>query len=329
MRYATFAAPGGPEVLIIADGPVPAPRAGEVLIRVHTAGLNGADLHQRAGHYPPPPDASPILGLEVSGEITAIGSDVGSWRVGDAVCALTPGGGYAEYVTVPAGQCLPIPQGLTLQQAAAIPEVAFTVWINVFEIGRLQAGETFLVHGGSSGIGTFAIQLAKARGARVMATAGTARKCEVCRALGADIAINHREQDFVVEVSAATDGRGADVILDMVGGDYTARNVRTLAVEGRLVQISTIRGNAAEIHWSEIMRRRATLTGSHLRPRTAEAKARVAAVLRESVWPLLDSGRIVPVIDTVFPFAQVAEAHRYLEAGDHIGKVLLAVGAGR
>ena len=316
---------GGPEVMYLDECPVPEPRVGEVLIRVHTAGVNRGDLHQRAGTYPPPPDASPILGLEVSGHVAAIGAGVDGWKVGDAVCALVPGGGYADYVLTPAPQCLPVPAGLTLTQAGALPEAVFTVWINVFELGRLQPRETFLVHGGSSGIGTMAIQMASALGSRVLTTAGDERKCGFCRSIGADVAINHGKEDFVEAVLGATGGAGVDVVLDMVGGDYTERNLRVLAPEGRVVQISALKGSNVEISLSEVMRKRATITGSYLRPRTIEAKGRVAEAVRRRVWPLLESKRISPIIDRVFPLEQVADAHRHLEGGQHIGKVLLDV----
>jgi putative PIG3 family NAD(P)H quinone oxidoreductase len=316
---------GGPDVMYLDECPLPEPGAGEVLVRVHTAGVNRGDLHQRAGTYPPPPDASPILGLEVSGRVAAIGAGADGWKLGDAVCALVPGGGYADFVLTPAPQCLPVPAGLTLEQAAALPEAVYTVWINVFELGRLRPGESLLVHGGSSGIGTMAIQVASALGSRVLTTAGDARKCAFCRSIGADVAINYRMDDFVEAVLGATNGAGVDVVLDMVGGDYTDRNIRALATEGRLVQISTLKGNRVEISLSEVMRRRATITGSYLRPRTIEAKGRVAEEVRRTVWPLLESKRISPIIDRVFPLERVADAHRHLEAGGHIGKVLLAV----
>ena len=325
MRYVGVSGPGGPEVMEMHDGPVPVPRAGEVLIRVGTAEVNRPDLSQRAGTYPPPPDASPILGLEVAGHITALGADVLGWTVGDAVCALVPGGGYAEFVAAPAAHCLPVPAGLTVEQAAALPEGAFTVWSNVFDRGRLKAGETFLVHGGTSGIGTMAIQLAHALGSRVFATGGGKAKCDFCVSLGAEIAVDRHSEDFVAEVLRATDGKGVDVVLDMAGGDYTARNLAALATDGRIVQIAVLRGAKVEISLVDIMRKRATITGSTLRPRTIEAKGRIAAALCKTVWPLIVNKKVSPVIDRVFPFADVVEAHRYLERGEQIGKVLLTV----
>lgn len=324
MRYVQITQPGGPEAMSIAEGPLPDPAPHEVLIQVHAAGVNRPDLMQREGKYPPPPDASPILGLEVAGTVFAKGAEA-RWEIGDRVCALVPGGGYAEFCRVPAAQCLPVPQNLSFTQAAGIPETFFTVWANVFQLGRLQAGERFLVHGGTSGIGTTAIQLAKAFGTQVVATAGTAEKCEACRQLGADFALNYREVKFEEEILRLAGG--VDVILDMIGGDYTARNLDCLAMDGRLVYIATQRGAEVNVNLFKIMRKRITLTGSLLRPRTVEEKGRIAAELRERVWPLLESGAVRPVIDRVFPFEQVRDAHAYLERGEHIGKVILDVKA--
>jgi putative PIG3 family NAD(P)H quinone oxidoreductase len=325
MRYVEAEKPGGPDVLRVAERETPHAGPGEVLIRVAFAGLNGADLHQRAGKYPPPPGASPVLGLEVSGEISMIGKGVTTWRAGDRVCALVPGGGYAEYCVAPAVHCLPIPKGLTLEQGAALPEVTFTVWTNVFEIGRLQPGETLLVHGGASGIGTTAIQIAKAFGSRVFTAAGSDQKCAFLRLLGADFAVNRRTHDWLAEVLAASDNKGVNVILDMVGGEYTQKNILALALDGRIVQISTLGGMKAEIDLREIMRRRAVLTGSHLRPRTVEEKGRIAKTVQEKLWPLYESGKVKPIIDRTFPLEEVADAQRLLENGSHIGKVLLRI----
>jgi len=323
MTAIEIAKPGGPEALQPARRPVPAPGAGEVLIRVVAAGINRPDILQRQGGYPPPPGASDIPGLEVAGRIVAVGDGTEPWQVGDPVCALVAGGGYAEYCIAPAAQCLPLPGKLDMTQAAALPETFFTVWTNVFDRGRLKSGETFLVHGGSSGIGTTAIQLAHAFGARVIATAGSAEKCAACRKLGADIAINYRDEDFVAKSMEATGGRGADVILDMVGGDYILRNLKCLAVEGRLVQIAFLKGSTAEINLLPLMLKRQTVTGSTLRPRSVAEKGVIAESLREKVWPLLEAGRIAPVIHATFPLAQAAEAHRLMESSAHVGKIVL------
>jgi len=320
-------APGPPEVLRPARRPVAPPGPGEVLIRVAAAGVNRPDVLQRQGHYPPPPGASDIPGLEVAGEVAAVGGGATEWRVGDAVCALVAGGGYAEYCLAPAPQCLPLPKGLGAVEAAGIPETFFTVWNNVFERGRLVSGETLLVHGGGSGIGTTAIQMARALGARVLATAGSAEKCAACLSLGAARAINYREEDFVAAVVAATEGRGADVILDMVGGDYIPRNLDCLALEGRLVLIALPRGARAELNFTSMLHRRLTITGSSLRPRTVEQKGAIARALRERVWPLLESGQVRPVIHARFPLAEAAAAHRLMEAGAHIGKIVLVTGS--
>jgi putative PIG3 family NAD(P)H quinone oxidoreductase len=318
--------PGPPEVLRPARRPVVPPGPGEVLIRVAAAGVNRPDVLQRQGHYPPPPGASDIPGLEVAGEVAAVGHRVTEWRLGDAVCALVAGGGYAEYCVAPAPQCLPVPKGLTAIEAAAIPETFFTVWTNVFERGRLVAGETLLVHGGASGIGTTAIQMARALGARVFATAGSAEKCAACVALGAERAIDYRDQDFVAVVKETTEGRGVDVILDMVGGDYIPRNLDSLALEGRLVLIALQRGARAELNFTSVLQRRLTITGSSLRPRTVEQKGAIARALRERVWPLLESGQVRPVIHATFPLGEAAAAHRLMESGAHIGKIVLVTG---
>ena len=315
--------PGEPDVLVPAERPTPAPAANEVLIRVAAAGVNRPDVFQRRGRYAPPPGASDIPGLEVSGVIETLGPDVAGWRAGDAVCALVTGGGYAEYCVAPAPQCLPVPRGMTVVTAGAIPETFFTVWTNVFQRGRLQPGESLLVHGGSSGIGTTAIQLAKSRGARVFATAGSAEKCAACERLGAERAINYRDADFVAAVRELTGGRGVDVILDMVGGDYFARNIDALALEGRLVEIATLQGVKAELNIQTLMGRRLTITGSTLRPRPVADKAAIAAELRQHVWPLLESGAVTPIVHATFPLRQAAEAHRMMESSVHIGKLLL------
>jgi len=318
-------APGGPEVLVPVERPTPVPAPGEVLIKVAAAGVNRPDIFQRLGRYAPPPGASDIPGLEVAGTIEQLGPEVRDWRIGDEVCALVAGGGYAEYCAAPAPQCLPLPRGLDLIAAAAIPETFFTVWTNVFERGRLQAGESLLVHGGSSGIGTTAIQLARARGARVFATAGSAAKCEACERLGAERAINYREADFAAVVRDLTGGRGVDVVLDMVGGEYFARNIDVLALEGRLVEIATLHGVKAELNIQTIMGRRLTITGSTLRPRPVAEKGAIAAALRQHVWPLLASAAVRPIVHATFPLRDAAEAHRVMEAGAHIGKLVLVV----
>src|SRR5438128_1956661 len=314
--------PGEPDVLVPAERPRPSPGSGEVLIKVGAAGVNRPDVFQRRGRYPPPPGASDIPGLEIAGTIEALGADVRDWRVGDPVCALVAGGGYAEYCTAPAPQCLPVPRGLDVAAAAAIPETFFTVWTNVFERGRLEAGQSILVHGGASGIGTTAIQLARARGARVFATAGSADKCAACERLGAERAINYRETDFLDAVRAATGGRGVDVVLDMVGGEYFARNIDVLAIEGRLVEIATLRGAKAELTIPTIMQRRLTITGSTLRARSVAEKGAIARAVQANVWPLVESGAVKPIIFRTFPLASAAEAHRLLESGQHIGKLV-------
>jgi NADPH2:quinone reductase len=294
-----------------------------VLIKVAAAGVNRPDAMQRRGGYAPPPGASDIPGLEVAGTIVETAPDVSSWRAGDRVCALVAGGGYAEYCAAPAPQCLPLPRGLDASAAAGIPETFFTVWTNVFERGRLAAGEWLLVHGGSSGIGTTAIQLARARGSHVIVTAGSAEKCAACVALGADHAINYREADFVALARSLTGGRGVDVVLDMVGGEYVQRNIDVLALEGRLVQIAFQAGSTTRVNLGPVLRQRLTITGSTLRPRTIAEKGAIAAALRREVWPLLEAGTVRPIIFRTFPLAQAAEAHRVLEAGEHIGKLIL------
>jgi putative PIG3 family NAD(P)H quinone oxidoreductase len=325
MKAVEIEAPGGPEVLRPVERPVPAPGPGEVLIGVEAAGVNRPDILQRLGRYAPPPGASDIPGLEVSGMIEALGEGVREWKVGDRVTALVAGGGYAEYCAAPAPQCLPIPRGLDLVAAAALPETCFTVWANVFARGRLAAGETLLVHGGTSGIGTTAIQMARCFGARVFATAGSAAKCDACRRLGAEDAFDRTREDFVARVREATGGRGADVILDMVGGDYLPRNLAALAPEGRLVQIALIGGATGTLSLQDVMQRRLTITGSTLRPRTVAEKGAIARALREQVWPHVEAGRLRPVIHATVPLAQAADAHRMMEAGEHIGKIVLTV----
>jgi NADPH2:quinone reductase len=319
--------PGGPEVLRVATRPVPQPKPGEVLIRVAAAGVNRPDCFQRAGSYAPPPGASDLPGLEVAGTIVALGEGVTQWRQGDEVCALTPGGGYAQYCVTPAGHCLPIPRGWTVLQAAGLPETCFTVWINVFERGHLAAGETLLVQGGSSGIGVTAIQIAHAFGNRVFATAGTPEKCQACEALGAERAINYRKEDFVEVVRSLTGGQGVDVILDMVGGDYVARELASLREDGRLSIIALLGGSKAQIDLNQVLRRRLTITASTLRPRTVEFKTAIATALREKVWPLIEAGKFKPVIFRTFPLELAAEAHALMESDAHIGKILLQVDA--
>ncbi|WP_093118259.1 NAD(P)H-quinone oxidoreductase [Salinihabitans flavidus] len=323
MRAIEISEAGGPDVLRLTDRPIPDPGPGEVVLRIAYAGVNRPDALQRAGAYAPPPTASDLPGLEASGTIAAIGPGVTDWAEGDAVCALLPGGGYAEYALTPAAHCLPIPQGMGLKEAACLPETCFTVWTNVFDRGGLQAGERFLVHGGSSGIGTTAIQLATVFGVRVFATAGSDEKCASCRALGAERAINYRQEDFV---EILREEGGANLILDMVGGDYIPRNVRALADDGRLVQIAFLSGPKAELNFAQVMARRLTITGSTLRPQSDLAKARIAESLLEKVWPLLDSGRVAPVMDSEFPLAEAAKAHARMEEGKHIGKIVLRVG---
>ena len=317
--------PGGPDVLKPCKRPIPTPGHGQILIKVAAAGVNRPDALQRAGNYAPPPGASDLPGLEAAGTIAATGPGVTKWREGDEVCALLPGGGYAEYVLTSQDHALPIPKGLSMIQAAALPETFFTVYSNVFMRGGLKAGETFLVHGGSSGIGTTAIQLAAKAGARVFTTAGSDEKCQTCRDLGAELAINYKNQDFVEEVKTATQGRGVDLILDMVGGSYIPRNVKSLALDGRLVQIAFLEAPKCELNFALLMVRRLTITGSTLRPQSDAAKADIAAALRENVWPMLDAGTIAPVMDSTYPLAEAAAAHAHMESSQHIGKIVLTV----
>jgi NADPH2:quinone reductase len=317
--------PGPPEVLVPVERPTPAVAAGEVLIKVAAAGVNRPDVMQRQGKYPPPPGASDIPGLEIAGEIVGVASDVTSWRTGERVCALVSGGGYAEYCSAPAPQCLPIPGGLDLIQAAAIPETFFTVWTNAFERGRLVAGETILIHGGSSGIGTTAIQLARAFGARVIATAGSDEKCSACQSLGAEVAINYRSTDFVTTVRDTTGGHGVDVVLDMVGGEYLQRNIDCLARDGRLVQIGLLSGAKSQINMGPVLQRRLWITGSTLRARSIAEKAAIAGAVHQHVWPLLEAGTVRVLVHATFPLQQAAEAHRVMESSAHIGKLVLTV----
>src|SRR5215210_4991378 len=324
MKAITMSGSGGPDVLTWTDVPDPEPGTGEVLVEVVATAVNRADLLQREGHYTPPPGASPYLGLECSGRIAELGPDVEGWAVGDDVCALLSGGGYAEKVAVPAGQLLPVPKGVTVQHAAALPEVVSTVWSNVFMLAGLRPDETLLVHGGTSGIGTMAIQLASNLGARIIVTAGSAEKLQRSRDLGADVAINYREEDFVEAVRAATDGHGADVILDNMGAKYLTRNIAALALNGRLVVIGMQGGTKAELDLGALMGKRAAVLATSLRARPAAEKAAIVASVREHVWPLLESGAVHPVVDRVLPMADAADAHMVVEAGEHVGKVLLA-----
>lgn len=326
MTVIEIARPGGPEVLVPATRPVPVPGPGELLLRVAAAGVNRPDVLQRLGHYPPPPGASDIPGLEVAGRVEAAGPDAEGWKAGDRVVALLAGGGYAEYCLAPSPQCLPPPRGLGDVEASALPEVVFTVWTNVFERGRLAPGETLLVHGGSGGVGTAAIQIARALGARVFATAGTPEKCAALERLGAERAIDYRREDFVRRVKELTEDRGADVILDIVGGGDLPRNLDALAVEGRLVQIAFLKGSRVELDLMPLMQRRLTLTGSTLRPRSVEEKGRLAGAVRRNVWPLVESGHVKAVIHATFPLRQAAEAHRLMESGGHLGKIVLVPG---
>ncbi|PCD77894.1 NAD(P)H-quinone oxidoreductase [Pseudothioclava arenosa] len=322
MRAVEISAPGGPEVLHEVERPVPQPAAGEILIKIAYAGVNRPDALQRAGAYRAPLGASDLPGLECSGHVAALGDGVSGWELGDEVCALLPGGGYAEYATCPAAHALPVPVGLDLKSAACLPETCFTVWSNVVQRGGLKAGETFLVHGGSSGIGTTAIQIARALGARVFATAGSAEKCAACAELGA-VAINYREADFVELLRA--DG-GADVILDMVGGSYIARNIKALADDGRMVFIAFLESPKAEINFAQVMLRRLTITGSTLRPQSDAAKARIAEEIRAQVWPMVEAGKLRVVHDSTFPLAEAARAHARMETNAHIGKIVLEIG---
>jgi putative PIG3 family NAD(P)H quinone oxidoreductase len=325
MTAIEITSPGGPDVLRPARRPVPRPRTGEVLIRVAAAGVNYPDLLQRQGRYPPPPGASDVPGLEVAGEVVDVGQGATGTCAGERVCALVSGGGYAEYCVAPAPQCLPVPRGMDDAAAAAIPETFFTVWVNVFDRGGLKSGETLLVHGGAGGIGTTAIQLGRAFGARVFATAGSPEKCSACERLGADRAIDHRRDDFVAVVRELTGGRGVDVILDILGGEDTPRNIECLAPGGRLLQIAFLKGPKVEIDLTPILRRRLTLTGSTLRPCPVEEKGAIAWALRGSVWPMLEHGTVKPVVHKTFPLAQAAEAHRIMESRRHVGKIVLIV----
>ncbi|MCG3171128.1 MAG: 2-haloacrylate reductase [Pseudomonadales bacterium] len=325
MRAVVIHAPGGPEVLQERHLPIPAPGPGEVLIRVAFAGINRPDVLQRQGLYPAPPGASDLPGLEVAGEIVATGAGGGRWRVGDRVCALLNGGGYAQYALAPQGQCLPVPRGLTLAEAAALPETTLTVWHNVFERAGLRRGELLLVHGGASGIGSTAIQLAHALGARVIATAGSAAKCLACVEMGADLGVNYHDEDFVERTLAHSGGRGADVILDMVGGDYVQRNIRAAAEDGRIVQIAFLRGAKTAVDLMPLMLKRLTLTGSTLRARSAAFKATLARGVEQHVWPLVEAGRIRARIDSMYPLVEAGAAHRHMESGAHIGKIVLQV----
>ena len=325
MTAISIRTPGPPEVLVPEERAVPQPGEGEILVKVAAAGVNRPDVMQRMGQYPPPKGATDIPGLELAGEVVALGPGATRWKVGDTLTALVVGGGYAEYCAVPEPQALPIPAGLSMAEAAAMPETFFTVWHNVFERGALTAGETILVHGGSSGIGTVAIMLAKAFGARVFATAGSPEKCAACRRLGADLAINYRNEDFVAAAKAATADKGVDVILDMVGGDYIERNYDVAAVEGRILQIAFLRGHSAKVDFRPMLAKRLHHTGSGLRPRSVADKGRMARAIEDKVWPLVAAGRVRPVIDSTFPLAQAAAAHARLESGQHIGKIVLTL----
>jgi NADPH:quinone reductase len=330
MTAIEIGSPGGPDVLRPVERPIPEPAAGEALVRVHAAGVNRPDILQRLGRYPPPPGASDIPGLELSGTIERLGPPAGDegsrWHAGDAVCALVSGGGYAEYAAVPLPQCLPVPAGMDLTSAAAVPETYFTVWANVFQRGQLRAGETVLVHGGTSGIGTTAIQLARAFGATVFATAGSEAKRAACERLGAAAAVNYRTTDFAEAMASLTKGRGVDVILDIIGGEYLDRNLRSLATEGRLVQIGLLGGAKGEINLARLMQRRLTVTGSTLRIRSVAEKGAIGRELEQQVWPLLAAGTVRPIVHRTVPLAQAAEAHRLLESGDVIGKIVLTAG---
>ena len=325
MRAIEIAKPGGPEVLTPAERALPQPKPHEILVKVAAAGVNRPDILQRMGLYAVPPDASDLPGLEIAGTVAAIGADVKMWKVGDAVCALTHGGGYAEYCVTPEVQALPVPKGLSMTEAASLPETFFTVYSNVFDRGALKAGEVFLVQGGSSGIGVTAIQVAAAMGHRVFATAGSDEKCAACVKLGAEKAFNYKTQDWAEELKNATDGKGVNLILDMVGGDYVPKELKSLAVDGRLVMIAFLGGMKAEIDLSVVMSKRLQITGSTLRPRTIEFKGEVAKSLHERVWPLIDAGKIKPVIYKTFPLAEAAEAHKLMETSQHIGKIVLTV----
>nr|WP_295768363.1 NAD(P)H-quinone oxidoreductase [uncultured Mucilaginibacter sp.] len=326
MKTVIICKPGGPDVLKLAERPKPVPRPNEVLIKVHAAGVNRPDVAQREGSYLPPPGSSiDIPGLEVAGVVEAIGSDVSLWQAGDEVCALIAGGGYAEYCVAPEGQCLPVPAGMSMVEAASLPETFFTVWSNVFDRAGLQPGQSLLVHGGSSGIGVAAIQMAKALGSTVYVTAGTAHKCEVCEQLGATKAINYKTQNFADEIIQLTNGNGVDIILDMIGGDYTPLNLAALANDGRLVLINTMKGKDAQVDLSLVMRKRIAITGSTLRGRNTEFKAAIAKQLKEHVWPLIEQGQIKAVINQTYPLHHAAKAHSLMESSEHIGKIVLVM----
>ena len=325
MRAVEIGNPGGPEVLRIAEVAKPAPQPNEIVVKVAAAGVNRPDVLQRMGHYPVPPGASPLPGLEIAGEVAELGAAVKLWKRGDKVCALANGGGYAEYCAVPQTQALPVPNGLSMAEAASLPETCFTVWGNVYDRGRLAPGESLLVQGGTSGIGVTAIQMGAATGNRVFATAGSDEKVAACVKLGAERAFNYKTQDWVAEVRAATGGKGVNVILDMVGGDYVPRELKCLAEEGRLVFIAYLRGPRSELDIDAVMRKRLTITGSTLRPRATEFKGYLARSLREKIWPLIEAGRIKPQVYKTFPLAQAAEAHRLMESSRHIGKIVLTL----
>ncbi len=327
MKQIVYGPEDSPDSLRLVEAPAPVAGAGEVLIAVDYAGVNRPDLLQRSGKYPPPPDASPVLGLEVSGHVAALGPGAGPWKIGEAVCALTPGGGYAELCKAPAGQVLPVPEGATLEQAAGMPETWFTVWANLVDLGHLSHGERVLVHGGSSGIGLAAIELAKLRGAQCLVTVGEDDKASFCREFGAVAAINYRREDFVSRVRELTDGEGVDVVLDMVGGDYIPRNLSVLRRDGRLVLIAFQRGSRADLDFSPVMRNRLVVTGSTMRPRTVAEKTRIRDALQREVWPACAAGRVRTHVHATFPLAQAAEAHRLMESGRHVGKILLRVRA--
>ena len=325
MKCIQIAVPGGPEVMTLGECERPQPSSNEVLIRVVYAGVNRPDVLQRMGLYPPPAGASPVLGLEVSGEVCAVGDGVTRWAVGDRVCALVNGGGYAEYAVAPEGQCLPVPEGVSMAEAAALPETCFTVWTNVFDRAALQSGESLMVHAGAGGIGTTAIQMAAAVGARVFATAGSDEKADFCRSLGAELAVNYNSQDFAEAVMSHTQNRGVDVILDCIGGDYLQRNITMAAVDGRIVNIAYLRGSVAEVNFMPVMLKRLTLTGSTLRPQSAAAKTSIADALYQTIWPLIEEGKIRPVMAREFSLAEVGKAHELMESNQLIGKIVLKV----
>lgn len=325
MKCVEIREPGGPDVLTMAERNVPVAGAGEILVKVASAGVNRPDVIQRKGLYPPPPGASDLLGLEISGEVVALGEGVTNVSVGDTVCALTNGGGYAQYCVVPAEQCLPIPSGLTMEEAAAVPETFFTVWFNLYLQGGLRPGQTLLVQGGSSGIGTTAIQMATALGVTVFTTAGNDAKCQACRDLGASLAINYKDKDFVEVIKEATNGKGVDMILDMVGGDYISRHIKCLAKKGRLINIAYLQGSKAEVNFMSVMMKQLTITGSTLRQQPLEIKKQIAEQLRETVWPLIESGKVKPVLFKSFAMNEAAAAHELMESSQHIGKIVLNV----